>query len=174
MCCASRGGGCPRSRGSALPSLRGLHERELGLEGDVVGECEAAAGQRSVPVEAERGAIDDRGQREAVALVPVRVGDRTGDGPFERCGPGHALDREVALEAAGGDGGAGERDLRMTLGVEEVRRLEMRLQVLVLDLDAGDLRFAGELAVSKGRLEVRQLARERGDAEVLDLEADAR
>src|SRR5262249_26858748 len=85
-----------------------------------------------------------------------------------------ALDRQLAYEAAVAGCAAGERDLRVPLGIEEVGRLEVGLQVLVLDLDARDLRLAGELAVLEGRLAVRQLAGEGGDAEVLDGEADAR
>src|SRR5262249_43386138 len=137
-------------------------------------ECEPAAGQRGVPVEAERSAVDDRGQREAVALVAVRVGDRARDRALERRRLGDALDRQLALEAALADVAAGERDLGMALGIEEVGRLEVSLQVLVLHLDALDARLADELAVLQRGLEVRQLTREGGDAEVLDREADAR
>src|SRR5262249_35033009 len=109
-----------------------------------------------------------------VALVPVRIGDRARDRAFERRRLSDALDRQLPLEAAAADLAAGERDLGMTLGVEEVGRLEVGLQVLVLDLDALDARLADELAVLEGRLEVRQLTGEGGDAEVLDSEADAR
>src|SRR5205085_2474901 len=69
---------------------------------------------------------------------------------------------------------AGEAQLGMALGVEEIGRLKVGLEVLVLDLDRADLRRAGELAVGDGRLEGLQLAAEGRDAQVLDGEADAR
>ena len=76
------------------------------------------------------------------AIAPVEL-DRLRD----------ALDRELALaldavvlEAA--QVGRLEGDLRVPLGVEEVRRLQVAVQLLVLDVDARDLGRALEAAVA--------------------------
>ena len=99
-CCASRGGGCRRWRGSA--SLRRLHQREVGLQGDLVGEGLGAVRHVGVPVDPERGAVDRGLELEPVALVAVRVGRRADDRAGERGGLGDALDRDLALELDAG------------------------------------------------------------------------
>ena len=63
--------------------------------------------------------------------------------PRDVGGVGDALDREVALDldrlAVEADVLGGEADLRVALGVEEVGRLQVAGEVLVLDVDARDL-----------------------------------
>ena len=70
----------------------------------------------------------------------------------------------------------GEADLREPLGVEEVGRLEVAGEVLVLDVHARDLGRALEadrvLADDEGGVDLAEAALER-PAEVLDLEADS-
>ena len=68
---------------------------------------------------------------------------------------------------------AGEPDDRVALGVEELGGEQVRLEVLLLDLDALDARRAGELAVGeRPGVEVGDPAAERRDR-VKDLEGDA-
>ena len=66
-------------------------------------------------------------------------------------GLGVALDRDLAVDrqlvAVALDRPRLERQLRVALGVEEVGRLEVRLEVRVLDLDRRDLRGALQDAV---------------------------
>src|SRR5207253_10951530 len=70
-----------------------------------------------------------------------------------------------------------EGELRMALGVEEVGRLQMGVQVLVLDVDARDPGRAGQawtVAVRhQGGLDVPEVSAE-GPDQVADLEADRR
>src|SRR3954451_22914337 len=119
--------------------LRDLGQLELDRQLDVVGEREAALGQRSVPVEAVLRAVDRRLEREAELRVAERVLRRAGDGAGARDGVRVVLDREVALDghvvAVADDFQRLELDLGMGLGVEELGRLEVRGQVLVLDDD---------------------------------------
>jgi len=71
--------------------------------------------------------------------------------------------------------GGPERDLGMTLRVEEVRRLEVAVELLVLHVDARDLGRALEgrrLAAREGGLEIGEAATKRLDARVRDLERD--
>ena len=82
--CTSLRAGCLRCRGSA--SLRRLDQLELGAELDVVADGEAAGRERSVPVEAERRAVDDRLELEPDALSCRRT---AGHRPAER-----AVDRD--------------------------------------------------------------------------------
>jgi hypothetical protein len=67
-----------------------------------------------------------------------------------------------------------ERDLGIPLGVEEVRRLEMAGELLVLHVDARDARRAGEGRALEGGVEVAEAAAEDADTGVLDLERDVR
>src|SRR3954454_12494181 len=166
-----------------MPRTRiGLRLRELELDGqlDVVGQGEPALGQRRVPVEAELRAVDDRLKREADLRVArdvlVRPLDRAGAGDLL----GVALDRQVALD---GEGVAvtrelerRERDLGVALGVEEVRRLQVAGQVLVLDDDRVGVDRAVEvgravLAHREARVEVLEAAAEGRDDHVLDRES---
>src|SRR3954452_20561445 len=120
-------------------ALRDLGELELDRQLDVVGEREAALGQRGVPVQAVLGAVDRGLEREAELRVAEgvlrRAADRAGAGDGVRV----ALDREVALDghvvAVADDLERLELDLRVGLGVEELGRLQVRGQVLVLDDD---------------------------------------
>ena len=93
------------------------------------------------------------------AIVPV-TGHRLG----------HALDGELGVRDEGvavtPDVARLEAKLREALDVEEVGRLEVAVQVLVLDDDAGRLDDAFELrllAAGESGLEVAELAAERGD-----------
>src|SRR4051794_31542475 len=87
-----------------------------------------------------------------------------------------ALDRDLAVEldvvAVDPDVGGLERNVRVALGIEEVRRLQMRCQVLVLYLDRADRNRAGELAVLELRVDLFEAAAE-GGHEVLDAEVGA-
>ena len=111
-CCASRGGGDP-----LMPRTRiGLRLGELELDDqlDVVGEGEAALGQRGVPVEAVGGAVDDgleaSGRPWCCRRCP-RAGRR---GAACRRRVGVALDRELAVDL---DLVAVEADRRSTRSV---------------------------------------------------------
>src|SRR3954447_1542954 len=116
-----------------------LGELELDVELDVVGQGEPALGQRRVPVEAELGPVDHGLEREAelgvAGDVLVRALDRAGAGDLL----GVALDRQVAVDGdvvpVTREAQRAELDLGVALGVEEVRRLEVAGQVLVLDHD---------------------------------------
>ena len=66
-----------------------------------------------------------------------------------------------------------ERDARDALGVEEVRREQVALEVLVLDGDAGDVGRAVQPAVLERRLEIGQAALEERHAAVPDGVGDA-
>ena len=65
-----------------------------------------------------------------------------------------------------------EGDLREALGVEEVRRLEVAVELLVLDVDARDLGRALEDAVLQGGRVLAEAAAERVRAGVGDFERD--
>ena len=86
-----------------------------------------------------------------------------------------ALDRDLAVDldrVAVALERAGEADDRVALGVEELGGEQVRLEVLVLGLDALDARRTGELAVGERGVEVGDLAAE-GRDRVGDLEGDA-
>src|SRR5712691_10300869 len=157
-----------------------LHERELGDELHVVAEVVAAALVRRIPVDAVGGAVDRRLELEAEALAAERVDLRcVGDRALEPDRPGRPLDRELALtldlvavELA--ELGGLELDLRIALGVEEVRRLQVPVELLVLHVDARDLRRALEARAGERGGEVPEAAAEVVDARVGDLERDVR
>src|SRR3954451_1368820 len=119
--------------------LRGRRQLEVDEQLDLVGEREAALGQRGVPVQAVLRAVHDRLELEADLLDAaeglVRLGDRAAGLDRARV----ALDRQLAVDderaVLGTHQGRGEGDVRVALGVEEVRRLQVRRQVLVLDGD---------------------------------------
>src|SRR3954447_5344347 len=129
-----------------------LRELELDAELDVVGQGEPALGQRRVPVEAELRAVDDGLEREAELRVAERILGRA----LDRAGAGDrlglALDRQVALDgdvvAVLGELERRELDLRVLLGVEEVRRLQVAGEVLVLDDDRVGVDRAVEVGVA--------------------------
>ena len=64
-----------------------------------------------------------------------------------------------------------EAKLGVALDVEELGRLEVRREVLVLDVDARDLGRPGQPRVGEGGVDLAELAAERA-AHVGDLEAD--
>src|SRR5204863_5385498 len=138
--------------------------------------------KRVVPADTEVGAVDGRGQVQADPIVPPRISDRGGHGAGHGDRLGDALDRQLAADgdvavAVEADLGRAEAQLGVPLGVEEVRRLEMRRQVLVLDVHAGDLgrpleRGALVLDGQPGA-DLVELALE-GAGQVRNLEADAR
>src|SRR5581483_1960192 len=115
-------------------------------------------------------------QLEAVALVAVGVGSRADDRAGQRRGLRDPLDRDLALEANLVPGDLGllgrEADLGMPLGVEELGREKVCVQVLVLDLQGRDARGARQAAVLEGGVEIGDGAAERADAHVLHLERD--
>src|SRR3954470_7370094 len=127
----------PRTR--ILLGLLGLRQLELDDQRHVVRQRVPALGERSVPVEAELRAIDHRLEVDAdlgVARdVLVRADERAAaldrmrvalDGQLAVDQELVALDAHVARLVA---------ELGVVLDVEEVRRLEMRGEVLVLDHD---------------------------------------
>src|SRR3954451_17960843 len=77
--------------------LRDLRELELDRQLDVVGEREAALGERGVPVQAVLRAVDHGLEREAELRVAERVLGRAGDRAGAGDGVRLALDSEVAL-----------------------------------------------------------------------------
>src|SRR5438128_11638781 len=126
-----------------MPPLGLLHEEELGYEGDLVRECGLAARQRQVPAHAEGGAVELRLEPEAEPLAPVGIRQRLGRAAGQLDRLRHALDRDLAANrqlVAGLDLARGEAELRVAPGVEEGGPLQVRSQVLVLYVDARDLR----------------------------------
>src|ERR1019366_1768475 len=125
--------------------------------------------------ETERGAVDLSLELDPEALTAVGVVDRLGDHADDLDGLGVALDRDLAVDlqliAVAADVLGRECDLGVALGVEEVRRLEMRLEVGVLDLHARDLRGAAQHAVTHLGVEVRERAR-KGARQVVDGKGD--
>ncbi len=119
------------------PYARG--QLELDDQLDLVGEREAALGQRRVPVEAVLGAVDDRLELDADLLTSPKVTVGSVIVPRASIGRSDALDRELAVDDQLAVGRADQRgvegDVREALGVEEVRRLQVRGEVLVLDGD---------------------------------------
>src|SRR6266487_4361187 len=172
----------PRIRVTVLAVVSGLDELQLGEDGDVVRERRLAAREWVVPVDPEVRAVDLRGQVEADALGPVRIGHRRGHRPGHCDPPGDALDRQLAVDrdlavTVETDVVGGEAELRVLLGVEEIGRLEMSGEVLLVDIDARDVRRAferGALAVD-GQFcrDLVEVALER-PGEVGNLEVDPR
>jgi hypothetical protein len=89
----------------------------------------------------EAGPVDHGLEAEA-ELVAGRARNRAGDRAGQRDRLLGATDLQVAcngdLVAVAGDRGRLERDVRRALDVEEVRREQVPLQVLVVDGDARD------------------------------------
>src|SRR5215210_781110 len=159
-----------------------LDEEELGVDRDVVAQGLVAARERRVPVHAELGPVDGRGEDGADAILAVGVRRRRRDRPHELDGLRNALDRDLALPgdlaAVDLDALCAERDLGMALRIEEIGRLEVPRQHLVLDVDARDTRAAVKastpvIAERQPAVDVAKLPAERAD-EVLDLETDGR
>src|SRR6187551_1473944 len=158
-----------------------LHQLELGDDRHIVRKCGITGGEGRVPIDAEVGPVDAGGELQSEALVPVRVRDRLREGAGHLDGLRDALDRDLTRD---GDRLAVEVDLlgdeakrRKALRVEEVGRLQMGGEVLVLDVDARDLRAALDAGTGVGDaqlgLHVAELAAESA-GEVVDLEADGR
>src|SRR3954447_5368599 len=119
--------------------LLGLRQLELDDQGHVVRQREAALGKRGVPLEAELRAVDHGLEVDADLGVAGDVLVRPDDRATARDGVRVALDRQLAVDHQLVTLDAQVRGLVAELGivlrVEEVRRLEMRRQVLVLDDD---------------------------------------
>ena len=147
-------------------------------------EVVAAALVRRVPADAVLRAVDARLESEAEPLAAERIGGRRlGDRAAELDRLGDALDRQLAASPRRGRRRARSSSVArkaisgIACRVEEVGRLEVAVQLLVLDVDARDLRAALErrpLAAREGRLEVGEAAAERVHARVADLERDVR
>src|SRR3954447_18855756 len=152
-----------------------LRQLQVDDDRDVVRQGRLAARERVVPADAELRAVDLRLGLEAEARAAVRVVDRVGDDAGDLDGLGVALDRDLAVDrdlvAVTLDRLRLERQLRIALGVEEVRALKVRLEVRVLDLNARDLRRSLEHAVGDGRIEVGEGAG-KGAGHVVDSERD--
>jgi hypothetical protein len=115
---------------------------------------------------------------ETEPVVPVRIGDRAGDGAAKLDGPRLALqgqpagnDDPVAVDT---DLVGLEAQLRMALGIEEVRREQVPRQRLVVSRDALDARGSGEPTVGDRRVEVLEAAAKRRHAHVANGEDDRR
>ena len=125
---------------------RGRRQRDLVLED------RAAAGKLHVPVHPEGRPVDDGLEGEA-DLLAGGAGDGAGDRAGQRDGLLRAAELQLALDdelvAVAADVGGRERDAREALGVEEVGREQVALEVLVLDGDAGDVGRAAQRAVGE-------------------------
>src|SRR2546421_2521049 len=172
----------PRIRVTVLAVVSGLDELQLGEDGDVVRERRLAAREWVVPVDPEVRAVDLRGQVEADALGPVRIGHRRGHLPGHCDRLGDALDRQLAVDrdlavAVEANVLSCEAELRVPLGVEEVGRLQMGREVLVPHVHTRDLRRALERRALSfdGQLgsDLVELPLER-PGEVANLEVDSR
>src|SRR5689334_1777727 len=156
------------------------HERQLGDQLDVRREVVAPALVRGVPVDAVLRAVDVGLEPQPEPLPAEGIGrrsvrDRAGQVDRAR----DALDRELAVRLHGlalalPEVRGPKLDLGVAGGVEEVRGLEMAVQLLVLHVDGGDLRGPREGVPAEGRLEVAEAAAERVHARVADLERDVR
>src|SRR3954466_6218913 len=79
--------------------LRRLHELQVGDQGDLVLERRLTAGERVVPADPERGAVDRRLELDAEANVAERVVLGVADGAADLDGLGVALHRQLAGDA---------------------------------------------------------------------------
>src|SRR3954447_15186935 len=152
-----------------------LRQLQVDDDRDVVREGRLAARERVVPADTELGAVNLGLSLQAEAGAAVRVVDRVGDDAGDLDGLGVALDRDLAVDldlvAVTGDRLRSERQLRVALAVEEVRALEVRLEVRVLDLNACDLRGALQDTVGDLCVEVGEGAG-KGAGHVVDSERD--
>src|SRR3954453_13376528 len=154
-----------------------LSQLQVDDDRHVVGQRRVAARERVVPVEAELGPVHRGLQLETEALAAVRIGGRVCDAALDLDGLGVALEgqlagnREVVARPAGVS--RGEAEAREPLCVEELGALKMRLQVRVLDLNAGHLGRPADDTVRQAGVEVRKRALE-GARHVRDREADRR
>ena len=138
----------------------------------------AAAGQLHLPDHAERGAVDRRFQVESELLASAGKSDGTAQTARRLDGHGEAGHLELTVDpdrvGVARDLGRVEADLRVALGIEEVRREQMRADVLVVDRDRVDCDAALErdLAARDDELGVDGLegAAKDGDACVVDFE----
>src|SRR3954454_13553306 len=155
--------------------LRLLRQLQVDDDRDVVRQSRLAARERVVPADAELRTVDLRLSLQAEAGAAVRVVDRVRDDAGDLDGLGVALDRDLAVDrdlvAVTVDRLRSERQLRVALGVEEVRALEVRLEVRVLDLNACDLRGALQDTVADLCVEVGKGAG-KGAGHVVDGERD--
>src|SRR5207237_1284096 len=116
-------------------------------------------------------------ERQLAETFPELELDAVGRG-LERSPQEARVERALPQAAGAGDGAAvrelelvgAERDLGMPLGVEEVRRLEMAGELLVLHVDARDACRTREGRALECGVEVAEAAAEDADAGVLDLE----
>ena len=148
---------------------------QVGLERDLVGERRLAVRERHVPVHVELRAVDGGLQLQSDAGRAEVVDRRADDRALQNGRLGDALDRDLAVDldrVAVALERAGEADDGMTLGVEELGGEQVRLEVLLLGLNALDAGRAGELAVGERGVEVGDLAAERRDR-IGNLEGDA-
>src|SRR5207302_8535802 len=107
-------------------------------------EQEVAVGKGLVPLQVKITAIDGARELQADALAAPRVFAVLGDLAGELDRLGDALDGDLTLQrdltvAAHLGGGGTEADLRVLLGVEELRALQVAVAVGVARVDRGDL-----------------------------------
>src|SRR4051794_29518821 len=130
-----------------------LRELQVGDDRDFVRESRLAARERVVPADPELVAVDLGLELQAEAGPAERVVECIGYDAGDLDGLGVALDRDLAIDrhlvAVAVDRLRLEGQLWVLLGVEEVRALEVCLEVLVLDLDARDLRGPPDDAVDR-------------------------
>src|SRR4051812_17745195 len=163
--------------------LLGLRQLELDDQRHVVRQREAALGERGVPLEAELGAVDHGLEVDADLRVAGDVLVRAHERATAAHGMRVALDGQLAVDHELVALEAQVRRLVAQLGVvldvEEVSRLQVGGQVLVLDDDRVGLHGADELRLAvladlERRVEVLEAAAEGRDDHVLDREARAR
>src|SRR3954453_14120959 len=115
--------------------LRLLRQLQVGDDLDLVREGRLAARQGVVPADAELVAVDSCLELQAQAGSAERVVERLGVDAGDLDGLGVGLDRDLTVDlelvAVGLDRVRGERQLRVALGVEEVGRLEVPLEVRI-------------------------------------------
>src|SRR4051812_31013461 len=152
-----------------------LRQLQVGDDLDLVGEGRLAARQRVVPADAELRAVNLGLELQAEAGAAERIVESVDDRADDLDRLAVTLDRDLAVDlqvvAIAIDRLRLEGQLGAALGVEEVGRLEVLFEVLVLDLDRRDLRGALEDTVGHRRIEVRERAGESA-GHVVDRKAD--
>src|SRR3954451_9181568 len=126
----------PRTRIGLLALLRQL---QVGDDRDLVRQGRLAARERVVPADAELRAVDLGLELQTQAGAAERIVERLREDTLDLDGLGVALDRDLAVDldlvTVDVDRLRREGQLRVALGVEEVRRLQVLLEVRVLDLN---------------------------------------
>src|SRR5687767_1663819 len=133
-----------------LASVLLSHELHFRFDSNLVRHQDAARFDHLVPLQSPVTTVDLGVRREAGALLAPRIVAAPFEHAVERDGHGRVPDRQVAENAKPcafrGPGialemGAPESDLRMRLGIEEVRRLEVGVAIARAGVDARGVDF---------------------------------